>query len=78
VFRGCRRSACNVSPLSLQGGHLLRQPTTLALRGRLIPDRIRVLRPKILDFGGDVRGQDARRNTVDEVERLAKTQVKPS
>jgi hypothetical protein len=37
-----------------------------------------VLRPKILDFGGDVRGQDARRNTVDEVERLAKTQVKPS
>jgi hypothetical protein len=37
-----------------------------------------VLRPKILDFGGDVRSQDARRNTVGEVGRLAKTQVKPS
>jgi hypothetical protein len=37
-----------------------------------------VLHPEILDYGGDVRSQDARRNTVGEVGRLAKTQVKPS
>jgi hypothetical protein len=73
-----RQPAPEVRLLGLQGGHLLRQPAVLALHSRLIPDNIRMLRPKILDFGGDVRSQDARRNTVGEVGRLAKTRVKPS
>jgi hypothetical protein len=32
-----------------------------------------MLRPKVLDFGRDVRSQDTRRNTVGEVGRLTKS-----
>jgi hypothetical protein len=41
-------------------------------RSRLLPDSIRMLRPKPLDFGSHVRSQDTRRHAVGEVGRLTK------
>jgi hypothetical protein len=44
-----------------------------AFRSRLLPDSIRMLRPKTLDFGSHVRSQNTRRHAVSEVGRLTKT-----
>jgi hypothetical protein len=43
--------APEVHPLALQGGHLLHQLAALAIRSRLLPDGVSVLRPKSLYFG---------------------------
>jgi hypothetical protein len=43
--------APEVSPLTLQRGHLIRQLAALAVGGRLFPDGVSMLRPKSLDFG---------------------------
>jgi hypothetical protein len=68
-----RQPAPEVHLLSLQGGHLLRQPAVFAFLSRLLPDSIRMLRPKPLDFGSNVRSRDTRCNTIGEVSRLTKT-----
>jgi hypothetical protein len=65
--------APEVRPLALQGGHLLRQPAALALRSRLFPDGVRVLRPKSLDFGKHICSKGTRCHTVGEVGRLIDT-----
>jgi hypothetical protein len=65
--------APEVRPLGFQGGHLLRQPAALALRSRLIPDGVRVLRLKSLDFGRHICSEGTRRHAVGEVGRLIET-----
>jgi hypothetical protein len=65
--------APEVHLLGLQSGHLLRQPATFALRSRLLPDGVRVLRPKSLDFGRHIYSKGTRRHAVGEVGRLTET-----
>jgi hypothetical protein len=62
--------APEVRPLDLQGGHLLRQPAALALRGRLLLDGVRVLCLKSLDFGRHIYSEGTRRHAVGKVGRL--------
>jgi hypothetical protein len=65
--------APEVRLLGLQGGHLLRQPAAFALRSRLLPDGVRVLRLKSLDFGRHICSKGTRRHAVGEVGRLKET-----
>jgi hypothetical protein len=65
--------ASEVHPLALQGGHLLRQPAALAIRSRLLPNGVRVLRPKSLDFDRHICSKGTQRHTVGEVGRLTDT-----
>jgi hypothetical protein len=56
--------------LGLHSGHLLHQPAVFTFRSRLLPNSIRMLRPKMLDLGSKLRSQSTRRDVVDEVGRL--------
>jgi hypothetical protein len=65
--------AGEVRLLGLQGGHLLRQPAVFTLRSRLLPNGVRVLRLKSLDFGRHICSKGTRRHPVGEVGRLTET-----
>jgi hypothetical protein len=65
--------APEVSPLTLQGGHLLRQLVALAIGDRLFLDGVSMLRPKSLDFGRHNCRKGTRRHAVSEVSRLKDT-----
>jgi hypothetical protein len=56
--------------LGLRSGQPLCQLAAFAFRSRLLPDSIRMLRPKTLDFGSKLRSQSTRRDMVGEVGRL--------
>ena len=68
-----RQLAAEVRLLGLQGGHLLRQPAVFALRNRLLPDGVRVLRLKSLDFGRHICSKGTRCHAFGEVGRLTET-----
>jgi hypothetical protein len=68
-----RQLAPEVCLLGHQGDHLLRQPAVFALRSRLLPDSVRVLRPKSLDFGRHICSKGTQRHAFGEVGRLTET-----
>jgi hypothetical protein len=65
--------APEVSPLTLQRGHLIRQLAALAVGGRLFPDGVSMLRLNSLDFGRHNCRKGPRRRAVCEVSRLQDT-----
>jgi hypothetical protein len=68
-----RQPTPEVRLLGIHGSHFLRQPAVFAFCGQLLPDSIRMLRPKTLDLGSHVRSQGTRRDVVGEVGRLTQT-----
>jgi hypothetical protein len=68
-----RQLALEVSPLTLQRGHLIRQLAALAVGGRLFSDGVSMLRLKSLDFGRHNCRKGPRRRAVYEVSHLQDT-----
>jgi hypothetical protein len=68
-----RQLAPKVSLLLLQGGHLVRQFTALAVGGRFFTDSVSMLRPKSHDFGRQSCRKGPRRSTAGEVSYLQST-----
>jgi hypothetical protein len=68
-----RQLAPEVSLLTLQRGHLIRQLAALTVGDRLFPDGVSMLRPKSLDFGRHNCRKGPRRRAVCEVSRLQDT-----
>jgi hypothetical protein len=65
--------APEVRPLALQGGHLLRQLAALAIRSRLFPDGVSMLRRRSLDLGRHICSKGPRRHAVGKIGRLTDT-----
>jgi hypothetical protein len=68
-----RQLAPEVSLLSLQRGHLVRQLAALAVGGRFFTDGVSMLCPKSLDFGRHNCREGPRRCAVGEVSHLQNT-----
>jgi hypothetical protein len=73
-----RQLAPEVSLLSLQRGHLVRQLATLAVGDRLLTDGVSMLCPKSLDFGSHNCRESPRRSAAGEVKKKGKGGTKSS